>query len=363
MAETDAKYRQVIDWIKENIETGNLRPGERLMSETELSRKFHLSRQTIRHATGELASEGIVTRIRGSGTYIGGKEPPVREVRHMNIAVVSTFYESYIFPPTLKGIERVLSKEGYAMQVSFTDNKIRREETILKSILEKDSVDGLIVEPAKSALPNPNLKYYMEILDRGIPIICFNAHYPDLDVPCVRIDDAGIAEKAANLLLDAGHRKIAGIFKSDDGQGRYRYQGYLKALLDRGISPDEKRMIWIDTTDYRDLCNVEEYLFTRMGDSTGLLCYNDEVAYQVIDLALKRGIRIPEDLSVVGIDDSYLGGVSRVPFTSFPHPKDILGKKVAANLLRMIAQPGFDGNYLFDSEPVRRESVRNLSQS
>ena len=361
MTQVEPKYQQVVDWVKESIQGGRLKSGEKLMSEKELSEKFGLSRQTIRHATGELAAEGLVTRVRGSGTYIGRPRETVREERHMSIAVVSTFYESYIFPSTLKGIERILSKNGYSMQVSFTDNKNLREEAILRSLLEKDNIDGLIVEPTKSSLPNPNIRYYQELKDRGIPIIFFNALYDDLDVPCVRIDDTRVAKKAAELLIAAGHRNIAGIFKADDGQGRYRYEGYMRALLDSGIHVDEKCVVWIDTTDYRDLSRVEDYLFRRIGDSTAVLSYNDEVAYQLIELALKRGLSVPEDLSVVGIDDSYLAGVSRVPFTSFPHPKDLLGRKVAENLLEMIRDPGFDGNYLFDSEAVLRDSVLNRS--
>ena len=362
MAE-DPKYQQVIDWVKEQISAGNFKAGDKLMSEKELADKFGLSRQTIRHATGELAARNLVTRVQGSGTYIGGIKQPAREERYMSIAVVSTFYESYIFPPTLKGIERVLAKNGYSMQVSFTDNKVRREEAILQNLLEKDNIDGIIVEPAKSSLPNPNIKYYRKLQEKRIPIICFNASYPDLDAPCVRIDDTGVAKKAAQLLLDAGHRRIAGIFKPDDGQGRYRYAGYLSAMEEAGAPFDEQHVIWIDTYDYRDMSKIEEYLFARLKDASGVVCYNDEVAYQLIDLALKRGLDIPEDLSVVGIDDSYLAGVSRVPFTSFPHPKDLLGSKVAENLLNMIRNPEFDGNYLFDSEPVLRDSVRTFTQN
>ncbi len=357
MGETEPKYQKVIDWIKENIESGQFHTGDRLMSEAELSEMFNLSRQTIRRATGELAGEGLVRRVRGSGTYIGGTGRAQRAPSHMTIAVVSTFYESYIFPPTLKGIERVLSKAGYTMQVSFTDNRIAREADILKTVLEKDSIDGMIVEPAKSALPNPNIRLYREIQERGIPIIFFNTYYPGLDVPCVRIDDEAIGAKAAQLLIDAGHDRIAGIFKSDDGQGRERYGGYLRTLLENGKSISDRQAIWIDTPDYRDLASIEDYLFARLGESTGVVCYNDEVAYQIIDLALKRGLRVPEDLSVVGIDDSDLAGISRVPFTSFPHPKDQLGRKVAENLIRMIEDPCFDSGYLFDSEPVIRASV------
>ena len=404
MAEQGAKYQKVIDWVKKNIADGTFQAGDRLMSEQELSRHFGLSRQTIRHATGELVNQRILTRVKGSGTYIGdpqdaqgrnrtgssaageaedtengvhsgeregqkesrGKKDSASKGTHvlreatMNIAVVSTFYESYIFPDTLKGIERILTKNGYSMQVTFTDNRLYREEAILKTILEKDNVDGLIVEPAKSALPDPNIPLYREIQKRGIPILFFNASFRELDAPCVRIDDTGIADKATQVLIDAGHRKIAGIFKADDRQGPLRYQGYLAAMIRAGYRAEQKSVFWLDTPETVTLSDIGDYLFRRIEGCTGVVCYNDQVAYQFIELALARGIDVPKQLSVVGIDDSYLARVGRVPFTSFPHPKEILGRKVAENLLEMIRDPDFDGNYLFDSEPVFRESVASV---
>ena len=75
-------------------------------------------------------------------------------------AVISTYVDSYIFPPVVRGIERVLSKRGYTTQIAFTGNRVSREQDILNNLIDKDIIDGLIVEPAKSALPNPNLHYY-----------------------------------------------------------------------------------------------------------------------------------------------------------------------------------------------------------
>ena len=67
---TQPRYMAVVDWVKKELEKGNLKPGDRLDSENELSVKFSLSRQTIRHAIAVLEKEGYVTRIQGSGTYI-----------------------------------------------------------------------------------------------------------------------------------------------------------------------------------------------------------------------------------------------------------------------------------------------------
>lgn len=357
------KYQAVIDWVKNSIREGTLQYGDRLMSEKELSEKFGLSRQTIRHATGELEKQHVLTRVQGSGTYIGAAFQPVRRERYMNIAVLSTFYESYIFPPILRGIVSVLQKAGYTTQVAFTDNRMDVEKQNLKAILEKGDIDGFIVEPTQSALPNPNIPSYQEILSRHIPILLFNAFYPDLHVPCVRIDDRKIADHATELLIERGHRKIVGIFKSDDGQGPLRYQGYVDAMVRHDVPFDRRNVIWCDTVMQQDIHQLADYLIFRLADCTAVVCYNDEVAMSLIDILLSRGIRVPEDISVVGIDDSNLASVCRVPFTSFPHPKEELGIKVAENLLKMIDNPDFDGNYLYDAKPVMRDSVRDLRKA
>lgn len=357
MADREPKYQKVVNWVKENIASGNLKYGDRMMSEKELSEKFGLSRQTIRHATGELVNQHLVTRVQGSGTYIGGSYLSVREKKYMSVAVISTYSDSYIFPPTLKGIGRTLIAHHYTMQLFFTDNKVSREEEILRNILEKDDIDGLIVEPAKSALPNPNLHYYREIQKRHIPIIFFNAEYPEIEAPCVRLDDVEIAKRATELLIQNGHKRIGAVFDSDDGQGRLRYEGYLQAIRAAHLEIHQKDVVWADTPEIHDLSTVGGYILQRLDDCTGVVCYNDEAAYQLVNIAIKNGMSLPEDLSVVSIDDASVAEICPVPLTTFPHPKDKLGRLVADNLLKMIENPEFDGNYLFRPDPVIRKSV------
>ena len=105
---------------------------------------------------------------------------------------------------------------------------------------------------------------------------------------------------------------------------------------------------------------MADYLFKRLAGCTAVVCYNDQVAMDFINLAYQRGIRVPEDISVVGVDDSNLASICRVPFTSFPHPKTALGAKVADNMMKMIDNPDFDGNFIFRTKPVMRQSVKKL---
>lgn len=361
----EPKYRTVVNWIQEQINNGTFRLGEKLPSENELSAQFHLSRQTVRRAIEVLERQKMVSRIQGSGTFvgIGGRYDQYnRQERYMNIAVVSTYVDSYIFPAVLKGIERTLSKGGYTMQLAFTGNRVEREQEVMDKLLEKGLIDGLIAEPSKSALPNPNLHYYQKLIEQGVPVLFFNSNYTQLNLPYVSLDDERVGQKAVEYLLNAGHREIGGIFKSDDGQGHLRYAGYIRGLQKAGLKIDERKVVWIDTEAFREMEQWSDYLFSRLENCTGIVCYNDEVAHMLAEICQKKGIVIPDQLSLVGVDNSDLTMVGDISITSFPHPVEQLGKKVAENMIQMIDNRYFDGNYLFDSNVIERSSVKKISR-
>lgn len=352
------KYQQIVDWLAENINSGTYRPNERIPSEHELSEQFGLSRQTIRHAIEILEQQGRVRRVRGSGTYVQDiKQRPSRS-QHMNIAVISTYVDTYIFPTVMRGLEAVLSQHGYTMQVSFTGNQAEREAQILQQILDKDNIDGVIAEPSQSALPSPNQHYYQMLTGRGIPVLFFNSNYPELDLPYVSLNDEMAGRRAAEYLIGAGHRQIAGIFKCDDGQGHLRYSGYSAAMRQAGLAIDSSRVIWIDSADLKCMAQWSEYLLSRINGCTAVVCYNDEVAYTLAGICQEKGISIPGQLSVVGVDNSDLCVVGEIAITSFCHPMKALGEKTARNMIQLIKDPDFNGTYLFDPELVERSSVR-----
>ena len=104
MLDNQKKYIEIVNYIKELIETKQLIDGDMLYSENELSFMFNVSRQTVRHAIQLLEEEKLVYRVRGSGTYI----TEVRKIdltKRNRIAVVTTYVDSYIFPKTIQGIE------------------------------------------------------------------------------------------------------------------------------------------------------------------------------------------------------------------------------------------------------------------
>jgi GntR family transcriptional regulator, arabinose operon transcriptional repressor len=354
------KYKKLVEWVKAQVESSKLGPGEKLNSENELTEMFQISRQTVRRAIEELEMDGIVERRQGSGTYISNVFKRKTE-NTMNIAVVTTYVDDYIFPSIIKGMEEVISEAGYTLQIAFTHNSVEKEYSVIKNILDRNMADGIIVEPTKSGIPNPNVELYNEIIAKDIPTIFFNSYYPEIKLPYVVLDDKATGYKAAKHLIDAGHERIAGIFKSDDRQGHLRYAGYVQALSEEGLRLYDENVLWIDTEDLRNLSMESKRVLKRLKDCTGCVCYNDLAAQEVVKICSKHEIKIPEELSLVSIDNSDLAANCKIPLTSVSHPKIELGKMAASNLIQMIRGEIAQASYAFSPELTERKSVKRIN--
>lgn len=357
MENTTTKYQKLIAYILDQIRNGSWQAGDKIPSENVLAEEFSISRQTVRRAIGELESMGLVHRLKGSGTYLNDRRRENLQQRN-RIAVVTTYVDSYIFPKIIQGIEEQLFERGYSVQIAFTNNTLDREKSVLEDIISRDDVAGVIVEGTKSGLPNPNIALYRELAARKIPFLFINTFYPELDVPHVSLNDVEAARKAVNYLIQAGHEKIGAILKLDDGQGRMRYLGYLQAMEAAELTVTDSRMVWIDTDESKQLAYCTDKILNRLESCTALLCYNDQVAFQLIRLLRDRQIRVPEDVSVISIDDADLAIHSEVQITTLPHPKEKLGAKAAEMLLKMIDSGKTVKNYEFDTRVIERDSVR-----
>lgn len=358
MAQELPKYMVLVQWIKQQVLSNQLSYGEKLFSENELSAMFGISRQTVRQAVGLLEQEDFVERRRGSGTFIKYNPNPRRE-KTMNIGVISTYLDDYIFTSIIKGIETVLTQNGYTMQLMFTHNRVENESRALRTMIDKN-VDGIIVEPTKSGLPNPNRCFYDEIHQKKIPLVFFNAYYPGLDFPHVAMDDTVAGKLATQALIKAGHTNIAGIFLSDDLQGHLRYAGYINALREAGLELHSERILWYSTEDFACFSEDMHRVQRCLKDCTAVVCYNDELSVSLIPLLRKKGISVPEQLSVASIDNCDMASFFEVPLTSVSHPKSLLGETAAKNLLNLMKDPSFDATVDFIPELVERTSIQTL---
>ena len=231
-----------------------------------------------------------------------------------------------------------------------------KERSILKDMLNRNDVAGLIVEPTKSALPNPNLELYRQLSQKGMQILFVNSTYPELDMPHVSLDDKAGAYRAVKLLVDNGHSEIGCILKLDDGQGHDRYSGYVNAMHEAGFLINEEHVVWLDSLEYRNIDKVADKICERLAGCSGVFCYNDQVAVEVIRILKDRGYNLPEDMSIVSMDDSDQARVSSPQISSVPHPKERLGERAAENMVRLIHHD-YKATYEFQEEIEIRDSV------
>ena len=355
------KHEQLKAEILEWIHSGRYQPNDQLPTEHEISEQSGMSRQTVRQSIGALVQEGWLYRKQGSGTFVS-HGPERRTTGGVPaIGVMTTYISEYIFPQIVRGAESALRERGYHMIISSTDNDKSKERGNLLS-LQSGPIRGLIIEPTKSAMGNPNLDCYLSLDQLQIPYLMINERYPELDCPCVKVDDEHGGYIAAKHLIDLGHRRIAGFFKTDDLQGGQRLKGFLRAHHEGNVTVQPQDVITYSTEEKRTT-TYERALSSLMNEHerpTALVVYNDELAVHLLEAVRQAGLRVPDDLSVVSFDDSFLAEATETKLTTVAHPKDELGIRAAELLMDMIEYKtdAMPRDIIFQPQLIVRESTK-----
>ena len=314
------KYLLVADTLRKEIAKGLFRDGQTLMTEEELRLRFDVSRQTIRQAIALLEDDGLVDRRRGSGTYV--RHGPRHRQGTVQVGVVATYITDYIFPSILQGIESELNKAGAVMSLSATYNDRNTERDILERMLE-GGVDGLIFEGNRTAKDSPNADLFHRFRERNIPVLFMNG------------------TSAAEIALDRGYRRLAGVFKTDDVQGQERLAGFTDELHARGFDVPPERLLCFGTEErmslfrHGDGAEFVNMLLRREADC--VVCYNDVFATSLMDMLKNLGVRLPEEIGFIGFDNATFSEMIQPRLTTLAHPKEEFGVLAAEKILRMIS--------------------------
>lgn len=355
------KYFTLMEELKEKIISGRIQPGEKLPSENQFTVQYSLSRHTVRKALSLLEQEGYIEACHGKGTFCSEKMRHMKKSR--NIAVVTTYISDYIFPRLIQGMDNVLSEQGYSIILKNTGNSRQKEAKCLEELLQKD-IDGLIIEPSKSQLSCRHPGLYENLEKYQIPYIFIQGIYTEMkDKPHILMDDARGGYLVTKYLLEQGHRRITGFFKADDIQGIQRHKGYVRALQEAGIPYDPDLVVWFHTEDRRSKPSMMVKEMVKTGSLPhGIVCYNDQIAVQVIESLEDCGLQVPKDISVTGYDNS-LYAQRGTGITTIAHPQERLGEMAAELILEKIngvSEADSKVERLIQPELIVRGSCRGL---
>ena len=346
------KHSTIYAWLKENISNGTFKTGERITSENQLCRQFNISRQTARQAISSLEQEGLVTKKRGSGTYVNDAPTAPRSKK---VAILTTYTYDYILANIIAGMQTIINKYQYSMVLRSSSNKVQLERNHLVELLSSD-IDGLIVEGAKTAIHSPNIELYKRFKDKNIPIVFINGYFENFDCNYVINDDVLGGRLCTRHLIENGHTKIGAIFKHDDIQGKMRYKGYIDELLAHGREINEEKIMWYSTESLEYIFKYPNLLMNIFDDCTAIMCYNDQISLKLLQLYRDIGF----NKSIISFDNTSLCDISYIPLTSLSHPGSYLGKLATESLIKMMQNPNYEVKHIFEPYLVERSSVKKI---
>ena len=358
----EVKYETVKQTLRNEIIDGKYKINEKLPTESELMKRFDVSRYTIRRAVGDLENEHYIYRIQGGGMFVQDWQRDwTNNEKNKIIGVISTHMADYIFPSIISGIDGVVADQGYSIIVGNTLNDHARERQTILNMLDL-KIAGLIIEPTESAMPNPNLDLYRQIQDYHIPTILFHSTYPGFNFPTLLTKDLEAEKELINYLFDLGHSNILGVFQINDQQGVDRMSGMIQAYQERLIPTTKSNVIMYQSSDNFDSI-IKKIDLTIKGNPliSAIACYNDELATRIISHLEKSGIKVPDDISVVGFDNYDMAQVIVPGLTTANHPKRRLGQDAGNMILKMINGDSVDSK-LYTPQIIKRGSTAPLKE-
>ncbi|MGD6855722.1 LacI family DNA-binding transcriptional regulator [Bacillus infantis] len=256
----------------------------------------------------------------------------------------------------IRAIEDVCETNHFHLFVCNSDENPEKERAYIDMLLAKQ-VDGLIIFPTKG-----NALLYEQLKRSTFPIVFVDRKPVKPIYPTFLLDNVKAAEIAVEELLRHQQRKIGVVSMSTAYKVTprlERIEGYRKKLLENGITPNED---WIIAAERHEILNKLEDIWLADERPDCFFATNDLSLIELLKFLRKKKLRIPEDVSVVAIDDSDFLEIAATPITAIKQPTFEIGKDAAVELLRLIGEQGMAESYevkRYAPLLVERESIKS----
>ncbi len=275
--------------------------------------------------------------------------------RTLTIGLVVTTIADPFASEVACGVEQAANDLGYSVFLADSNADPSREQQVVQSFAER-RVDGIVVTSSRvGALYLPLLS------EMGVPIVLVNNQHPGAFVHSVMIGNLAGSVEATNHLIGLGHRRIAYLgdqfgYQSDTE----RLAGYRQALEDAGLPLVPELLVRGDGKP-EEAMRAMEALLALPDPPTAVCCYNDMSALGAMRSVHLRGLRVPEDISVVGFDDLFLASYTQPRLTTVRQPMRRMGLLAMESLFRLMSGEDSAIRITVDAELIVRESTARLT--
>ncbi|ULL15324.1 GntR family transcriptional regulator [Paenibacillus sp. H1-7] len=346
-------YKQIREYVLDNIIRMSWLPDERIPSENELAARFRVSRITIKNALSALMEEGIIYRIQGKGSFVAkdkSGEVPVYSSSPSGrlVAYLMPRLDNRFTARLLNGIENQLAEEGYHLLFSETGDSQEAEKELMTRMVQLH-VKGVIIYPSHGQTYNEEI---LKLILNGFPVVVVDRYLKGVETNYVSSDHSEGAFDACSHLIQLGHRRIGFVSTKPEGTTSIedRLNGYERGLFEYSIlidrhmrlmNLDRKKVNMIYTEGMGDTDSKEQIkLFLRNNpDITALLAVNTAVGLTLMEAVKEMSIRIPEDLSVVFLDDYELSSFTAIPPTCVSQEEYSVGREAVKLLVSIMENP------------------------
>lgn len=335
------KHRRVFEYLRSKIQSGELKPGDRLPSEAELGQLFAASRITVGKAVLDLQRMGLVTRRPGAGTHVKGRGQTAGRTFGLLIPELGM---TEIFEPICHGMMRSAYARPDALLWGHASTSVQesaKEAQVMVRSLVAQKVSGVFFAPLTMSPDRDQAnRRIVRALDRAqIPIVLLDRCYlqfPERSVhDLVGVDNRRAGYMATAHLLQLGVRRIA-FFSGEYTANTVaaRIAGFHEALRASGIVAAQDSN-WQGSAQDEGL--VRRFLDALQPEA--IVCANDLTAAHLMQTLLGLGVRIPEDVRIVGMDDVKYASLLPVPLTTIHQDCAGIGTVALATMLQRLEHP------------------------
>jgi DNA-binding LacI/PurR family transcriptional regulator len=350
-------YLQIVDDIKSKIAAKELKAGDRLGSHAALSSSYSVSLITVKKALSTLINEGIIYSRVGKGTYVAQRTVDASQNGHHTIGLVIQDIRSPFFSRVMHSVEDAAYGLGYHVLVSSSSGKSEKEEAQIARFREF-GVKGLIIASMSHKYhASPTIR---RMLHQGFPFLMVS-YIADEDVPFVGSDHEQGGYLATEYLVKQGYERI-GYINGEVGNmvGELRRCGYERALKTSGRRIDKRLMFHLrmrgERHDYQSGYELGKRFRTLPVKPDAVFVYNDLSALGFEEAILDQGLRVPDDVAIVGFDDIDRGEYAPVSLSTVRQPTNKIGKEAVTLLMKLMEGKATRIRRILKTELVIRES-------
>ncbi len=330
-------YRQIVEDFEERIKSGELKPGERVPTQTDQAQNYGVSLITIKKAMTDLVNRGILYSRIGKGTFVARSPKLVSHTTSPSIGLVLRELKNPFFSLVVDSIEEKTSEIGYNLLLTKSSSREEKEELQISHFLDI-GVSGMII--ASMGHHHQATKGILQLQRDKFPLVMVS-YVQNEDISYIGTDHVYGAQIATEHLINLGYKRI-GYINSEKGDvlGTLRQQGYERALKDNGYPIDNEIIYPLPLEGFWNQYQAGYQLGLQLpklhSRPDAIFAFNDLSALGFEQAVLTQGLRVPEDVAIVGFDDIERNLYAPVPLTTVHPPTSKIGTLAVETLLRMI---------------------------